>query len=227
MERFVAFAVSSDVRRDRIFPFVGTGIVSTLPSSPTLLDATPSEKKDPRPIAGTQTSTVTYFTADQTTATQSDLTICLSHPSSKTHPFAKRHSAFQMTVLHTATKFKTTVGVTQSSEYTATHQLVLYMPTPTAQATLLVPTTYVEVTHTAPIATKFNDPRFNDPRFFPHYSHPPYDTSRQHSRHICSTAVPRTTMVASTVLQGSGHPCASTRLVTAKVAARKIDIQFF
>jgi hypothetical protein len=34
-------------------------------------------------------------------------------------------------------------------------------------------------------------------------------------------------MVASTVLQGSGHPCGSTRLVTAKAAARKIDIQFF
>jgi hypothetical protein len=38
---------------------------------------------------------------------------------------------------------------------------------------------------------------------------------------------PRTTMVASTVLQGSGHPCGLTRLVTAKAAARKIDIQFF
>ena len=46
-----------------------------LPSSPTLLDATPSEKKDPGPIAGTQTSTVTYFAADQTTATQSDWTL--------------------------------------------------------------------------------------------------------------------------------------------------------
>jgi hypothetical protein len=41
----VAFEVSSDLRRDRIFPFVGTGIVSMLPGSPTLLDATPSEKK--------------------------------------------------------------------------------------------------------------------------------------------------------------------------------------
>jgi hypothetical protein len=175
----VAFEVSSDVRRDRIFSFVGTGIVSTLPSSPTLLDATPSEKKDPRPIAGIQTSTVTYFTANQPTATQSDLTICLRHPSSKTHPLAKRHPASQITV-SSATKFNMTVRVTQSSEYTATHQLVLYMPTPTAQATLLVPTTHMEVTHTAPIATKLNDPRFNDPRFFPHYSHPPYDTPRQH-----------------------------------------------
>ena len=119
----VAFEVSSDVRRDRIFSFVGTGIVSTLPSSPTLLDATPSEKKDPQPITGTQTSTVIYFTAYQTTATQSDLTICPSHPSFKTHPSAKRHSAFQMTV-SSATTINTTVGVTQSSEYTATHQVV-------------------------------------------------------------------------------------------------------
>jgi hypothetical protein len=156
--------VSSDLRRDQIFPFVGTGIVSTLPSSPTLLDATPSEKKDPRPIAGTQTSTMTYFTADQATATQCDLTICPSHPSFKTHPSAKRHSAFQMTV-SSATTFNTTVRVTQSSEYAAMHQVVLYTPTPAAQATLFVPTTHVEVAHTAPIATKFNDPRFNDPRF--------------------------------------------------------------
>ncbi len=177
----VAFEVSSDVRRDRIFPLVGTGIVSTLPNSPTLLDATPSEKKDPRPIAGTQTSTETYFTADQTTATQCHMTICPNYPSSMTHPSAKHHSVFQMTV-SSATKFNTTVGVTQSSEYTATHQLVLYTPTQTAQATLLVPTssTHMEVTHTADTAPKFNDPRFNDPRFFPHYSHPPYNNSRQH-----------------------------------------------
>jgi hypothetical protein len=174
----VAFEESSDLRRDRIFPFVGTGIVSTLPSSPTLLDATPS-KKDPRPIAGTQTSTMTYFTADQATATQSDLTICPSHPCFETHPSAKRHSAFQMTV-SSATTFNTTVGATQSSEYTATHQVVLYTPTPAAQATLFVPTTHVKVTHTAPIATKFNDPRFSDPRFFPHYSHPTYITPSQH-----------------------------------------------
>ena len=175
-----AFEVSTDVRRDRFFPVVAAGIISTLPSSPTLLDATPSEKKDPRPIAGTQTSTVTYFTADQTTATQSDVTICLHHPSSMTHPSAERHLACQMTV-SSATRLDTTVGVTESSEYSATHQVVLYMPTPTAQATLLVPTTHVKMTHTAHTATKFNDPRFNDPRFFPHFSHPPYNITRQHN----------------------------------------------
>ncbi len=175
----VAFEVSSNVRRDWIFPFVGTGIVSALPCSPTLLDATPSERKDPQLLAGTQTSTVTYFTADQTTATQSNLSICPSHPSFETHPCAKGHLAFQMTV-SSATTFNTTVDVTQSSEYTATHQVVLYTPTPTAQATLFVPTTHMEVTHTAPLATKFNDPRFNDPRFSPHNSHPPYNTPRQH-----------------------------------------------
>ena len=37
----------------------------------------------------------------------------------------------------------------------------------------------------------------------------------------------RTTMVASTALQGSGHPCGLTRLVMARAAARKIGIQFF
>jgi hypothetical protein len=102
-----AFEVSTDVRRDRFFPVVAAGIISTLPSSPTLIDATPSEKKDPRPIAGTQTSTVTYFTADQTTATQSDVTICLHHPSSMTHPSAERHLACQMTV-SSATKLNRT-----------------------------------------------------------------------------------------------------------------------
>ena len=64
-----AFEVSSDVRRYRIFPLVGTGIVSTPPNSPILLDFTPSKTKDPRPIAGAQTSTVTHYTADQITVT--------------------------------------------------------------------------------------------------------------------------------------------------------------
>jgi hypothetical protein len=64
------FEVSSDaVRRYRIFPLVGTGIVSTPPNSPILLDFTPSKTKDPRPIAGAQTSTVTHYTADQITVT--------------------------------------------------------------------------------------------------------------------------------------------------------------
>jgi hypothetical protein len=51
-EAVVALEASSDVQRDRIFPLVGTGIVSTLPSFPTLLDATPSEKKDPYRLLG-------------------------------------------------------------------------------------------------------------------------------------------------------------------------------
>ena len=159
------FEVSSDVRRYRIFPLVGTGTVSTLPNSPILLDFTPSETKDPRPIAGAQTSTVTYYTADRLTVTKYDtLTIGVSPPSSMTPLSALRHSAFQMTE-HTATKLNTTVGVTQSSEFTATHHLVLYMLLTTITAT----------TTGRPTATKFNDPRF-----FPHYSHPPYNGSMQH-----------------------------------------------
>ena len=74
------FEVSSDVRRYGIFPLVGTNIVSTLPNSPILLDFTPSERKDPRPIAGAQTSTVTHYTADQITVTKSDMNIGVTPP---------------------------------------------------------------------------------------------------------------------------------------------------
>jgi hypothetical protein len=77
--------VSSDLRRYRIFPLARTGTLSTLPNSPILLDFTPSETKDPRPIAGAQTSTVTYYTADRITVTKSDtMTIGVSPPSSMT-----------------------------------------------------------------------------------------------------------------------------------------------
>ena len=173
-----AFEVSSDVRSDRCFPQVETSIVSTLSSPRILLYTTPSsETKDPRPNAGTSThtSTVTYFTANRsTTVTKSNMTIGVTPPSSMTQPSAMRHLAFRMTDQHTATKFQTKVGATRSSEYTATHhQLVLYMLL-TKTASIRPPTT-----------------KFNSPRFFPHYSHPPYDTTSPCSviRHSCSTTV--------------------------------------
>jgi len=157
-----ACEVSSGVRRDRCFPHVETGIVSTLSIPRILLDSTPSVTKDLRPIAGIHTSTVTYLTADRSTVTKSDMTIWVTPPSSMTQHFSAtstRPLAFQMTE-HTATKFRTNVGVTRSSEYTATHHMVVLYMLPTYTAT------------TKPTATKFNDPRF-----FPHYSHPPYDTT--------------------------------------------------
>ena len=132
-----AFEVSSDVRRDRFFPHVETGIVSTLSSPRILLDSTPSETKDLRPIAGIHTSTVTYFTADRSTSTvtKSDMTIGVTPPTSMTHHLsAMCPSAFRITE-HTATKFRTKVRVTRSSEYTATHHLVVLHMLPMYNAT--------------------------------------------------------------------------------------------
>jgi hypothetical protein len=62
------------------------------------------------------------------------------------------------------TEFYTTVGITQSSENTATHHLALLL--------------YMLMTKTAttgPPETKLNAPRLSS-----HYSHPPYNEFMQH-----------------------------------------------
>ena len=67
-----AFEAMSDLRGDRFFRLVESGTDSTEHCPQTLIDTTPSKMRDTRPSTAIQSSTtVTNFTADQSTVTQS------------------------------------------------------------------------------------------------------------------------------------------------------------
>ena len=81
-----AFEAMSDLRRDRFFRLVETGTVSTTHRPLTLIDTKSSEMKEPRPSTGTEfqpSTTVTYFTPDQFTATQPIMTTGATQPSTE------------------------------------------------------------------------------------------------------------------------------------------------
>jgi hypothetical protein len=66
-----AFEAISDLRGDRFFRLVESGTDSTEHCPQTLIDTTPSKMRDTRPSTAIQSSTtVTNFTADQSTVTQ-------------------------------------------------------------------------------------------------------------------------------------------------------------
>lgn len=78
-----AFEAMSDLRGDRFFRLVESGTDSTEHCPQTLIDTTPSKMRDTRPSTAIQSSTtVTNFTADQSTVTQpSTMTHRMTQPS--------------------------------------------------------------------------------------------------------------------------------------------------
>jgi hypothetical protein len=76
-----AFEAISDLRGDRFFRLVESGTDSTEHCPQTLIDTTPSKMRDTRPSTAIQSSTtVTNFTADQSTVTQPTMTHQMTQP---------------------------------------------------------------------------------------------------------------------------------------------------
>lgn len=76
-----AFEAISDLRGDRFFRLVESGTDSTEHSPQTLIDTTPSKMRDTRPSTAIQSSTtVTNFTADQSTVTPPTMTHRMTQP---------------------------------------------------------------------------------------------------------------------------------------------------
>jgi hypothetical protein len=165
---------SSDWRRDQVFRLVEAGNDSTLHSPPTLFDTTPSEEmEDPRPITAIKASTVTYYTADQFTETQSTtVSTGVTQPSTKNKYFHYEKTPYYSLHWESDTP----------NNKTPYHSLHWESDTPDTKISyngislevLIFSAISVPAIHSK--LKKFQDFSAYQVvvKFFPHYSHPPY-----------------------------------------------------